>query len=266
MLSNLLLVAGCSLGAVVVLMGVTAAVGRAQGRVAVVDTAWSLGFVVISLVAFALGEGPLWRRVLFVVLVAVWAGRLAWHVSGRNKGKGEDPRYERLLAQAPEGRRFSYAVRRVYATQGVAMWFVSLPIQFSAAAGDGLWWVTIVGGVVWAVGLWFEATGDRQLKEFKADPANKGNVMDRGLWAWTRHPNYFGDFTVWWGLYLVAASAWPGVLTVLSPLAMAFFLIVVTGGRLLEKDMATRPGYPEYQRRTSFFLPRPPRRNTSASG
>lgn len=115
------------------------------------------------------------------------------------------------------------------------------------------------GVVVWAFGLWFEATGDRQLARFKADPANKGGVMDRGLWAWTRHPNYFGDVTVWWGLYLVAACAWPGVLTVLSPLAMAFFLIVVTGGRLLEKEMAKRPGYPEYQARTSFFIPRPPR-------
>jgi steroid 5-alpha reductase family enzyme len=238
--SNLVLVAGASLAAVVAVMVVTAIVGRAQGRVAVVDTAWSLGFV---------------------VLVGVWAGRLAWHVSRRNHGKGEDPRYEKMLARVPEHKRFGYAVRRVYATQGAAMWFVSLPIQVSSAAGDGLWWVAVVGVLVCAAGLWFEATGDRQLKEFKAAPASKGKVMDRGLWAWTRHPNYFGDFTVWWGHFLVAASAWPGVLTVLSPLAMAFFLIVVTGGRLLERDMAKRPGYPEYQRRTSFFLPRPPKRH-----
>ena len=258
--SNLVLVAGASLAAVVVVMVVTAIVGRVQGRVAVVDTAWSLGFLLIAVVALVLGDGTWWRRVLFVVLVGVWAGRLAWYVSRRNHGKGEDPRYAKMLARVPEDKRFGFAVRRVYATQGAAMWFVSLPIQVSAAAGDGVWWVAAAGVVVWAAGLWFEATGDRQLKEFKADPANKGKVMDRGLWAWTRHPNYFGDFTVWWGLFLVAACAWPGVLTVLSPLAMAFFLIVVTGGRLLEKDMATRPGYPEYQRRTSFFLPRPPKR------
>lgn len=255
-LAGLFLVVGCSFAAVVLLMVVTAIVGRVQGRVAVVDTAWSLGFVVIAVVGLVVGDGVLWRKLLFVGLVAVWAGRLAWHVSRR---KGEDPRYAKMLDQAPEGKRFAYAVRRVYATQGVAMWFVSLPIQVSAAAGPGVWWVAVVGIVVWGVGLWFEATGDRQLKRFKADPANKGGVMDRGLWAWTRHPNYFGDFTVWWGLYLVAASAWPGVLTVLSPLAMAFFLIVVTGGRLLEKEMAKRPGYPEYQQRTSFFIPRPPK-------
>ncbi|OLR93873.1 hypothetical protein BJP25_14475 [Actinokineospora bangkokensis] len=241
------------------LMVVTALIGRAQGRVAVVDTAWPLGFLVIAVVASALGDGVWWRKVLVFVLVAVWAGRLAWHVSSRNKGKGEDPRYEKLLSAVPEDKRFQYAVVRVFITQGVAMWFVSLPVQVSATTGDGVWWIAVVGAVVWAVGLWFESTGDRQLKEFKADPANKGKVMDKGLWAYTRHPNYFGDFTVWWGLYLVACTTWQGALTILSPAAMAFFLIVATGGRLLEREMAKRPGYPEYQQRTSFFIPRPPK-------
>src|SRR5690349_23479327 len=162
MFSNLVLVAGASLAAVVVVMVVTAIVGRIQGRVAVVDTAWSLGFLLIAVVALVLGDGTWWRRVLFVVLVGVWAGRLAWYVSRRNHGKGEDPRYAKMLARVPEEKRFGFAVRRVYATQGVAMWFVSLPIQVSAAAGDGLWWVAVAGVVVWAAGLWFEATGDRQ--------------------------------------------------------------------------------------------------------
>jgi steroid 5-alpha reductase family enzyme len=257
---NLLLVSGLSLAAIVLLMIVTAIVGRVRGRVSVIDTVWPLGFVVVAVVALLAGDGARWRAEVMLLLVVIWAGRLAWHITRRNHGKGEDPRYEKLLSQVPEEKRFGYAVRRVYATQGFAMWFVSLPLQVSATADDGLWWVVIVGAVVWAIGLWFEATGDRQLKRFKADPANRGKVMDRGLWAWTRHPNYFGDFTVWWGLYVIAASAWPGVLTVLSPLAMAFFLIVVTGGRLLERDMAKRPGYPEYQQRTSFFIPLPPRR------
>ena len=260
MMANFVLVSGLSLAAVVVLMIVTAITGRVQGRVSVVDTAWPLGFVLVAVFALLAGDGARWRAKVMLVLVLIWAGRLAWHIARRNHGKGEDPRYEKLLFQAPQEKRFAFAVRRVYATQGVAMWFVSLPLQVSATAGDGVWWVAVVGVVVWAIGLWFEATGDRQLKRFKADPANKGKVMDRGLWAWTRHPNYFGDFTVWWGLYILAASAWPGVLTVLSPVAMAFFLIVVTGGRLLEKDMAKRPGYPEYQRRTSFFIPLPQRR------
>ena len=164
-----------------------------------------------------------------------------------------------MLAQEP-GNPTWVAIRKVYGVQGLAVWFVSLPIQVSASAGGGLVAVALVGVLLWGVGLAFEAIGDRQLKAFKADPANRGKVMDRGLWAWTRHPNYFGDSSVWWGIWLVAASAWPGVLTVLSPVAMTYFLVFATGARLLERHMAQRPGYAAYQERTSYFLPRPPRR------
>jgi steroid 5-alpha reductase family enzyme len=257
--SNFLAVSGFSLLAVAILMAVTAMVGRRQGRVSVVDTAWGLGFIVVAVVAGSVGDGPLWRRLLVLVLVAVWGGRLARHMHTRNRGKGEDPRYEKMLADQP-GDPFLVAVRKVYLVQGAAIWFVSLPLQVSAASGDGVVWVAILGAAVWLLGIVFEAVGDAQLSRFKADPGNKGKVMDRGLWAWTRHPNYFGDSAVWWGLYLVAASAWPGVLTILSPVAMTYFLVFATGARLLEKEMSTRPGYPEYQQRTSYFLPRPPSR------
>jgi steroid 5-alpha reductase family enzyme len=258
-LSNFLAVSGFSLLAVAILMAVTAMVGRRQGRVSVVDTAWGLGFIVVAVVAGSVGDGPLWRRLLVLVLVAVWGGRLARHMHTRNRGKGEDPRYEKMLADQP-GDPFLVAVRKVYLVQGAAIWFVSLPLQVSAASGDGVVWVAILGAAVWLLGIVFEAVGDAQLSRFKADPGNKGKVMDRGLWAWTRHPNYFGDSAVWWGLYLVAASAWPGVLTILSPVVMTYFLVFATGARLLEKEMSTRPGYPEYQQRTSYFLPRPPSR------
>lgn len=258
-LSNFVAVSGFSLLAVAILMAVTAFVGRRQGRVSVVDTAWGLGFVVVALVAAVVGDGPLWRRLLVLLLVAVWGGRLARHMHTRNRGKGEDPRYEAMLADQP-GDPFLVAVRKVYLVQGAAVWFVSLPLQVSAASGDGLVVVAVLGAAVWLLGVVFEAVGDAQLARFKADARNKGTVMDRGLWGWTRHPNYFGDSAVWWGLYLVAASAWPGVLTVLSPVVMTYFLVFATGARLLEQEMAKRPGYPEYQRRTSYFLPRPPRR------
>ncbi len=258
-LSNFLAVSGSSLLAVAILMAVTALVGRRQGRVSVVDTAWGLGFVVVALVAAVVGDGPLWRRLLVLVLVAIWGGRLARHMHTRNRGKGEDPRYEAMLADQP-GDPFLVAIRKVYLVQGAAVWFVSLPLQVSAASGDGLVLVAVIGAVVWLLGVAFEAVGDAQLARFKADAANKGTVMDRGLWGWTRHPNYFGDFAVWWGLYLVAASAWPGVLTVLSPVVMTYFLVFATGARLLEKEMSKRPGYPEYQQRTSYFFPRPPKR------
>ena len=258
-LSNFVAVSGFSLLAVAILMAVTAFVGRRQGRVSVVDTAWGLGFVVVALVAAVVGDGPLWRRLLVLLLVAVWGGRLARHMHTRNRGKGEDPRYEAMLADQP-GDPFLVAVRKVYLVQGAAVWFVSLPLQVSAASGDGLVLVAVLGAAVWLLGVVFEAVGDAQLARFKADPGNKGTVMDRGLWGWTRHPNYFGDSAVWWGLYLVAASAWPGVLTVLSPVVMTYFLVFATGARLLEKEMSKRPGYPEYQQRTSYFIPRPPKR------
>ena len=258
-LTNFVAVSGFSVLAVAILMAVTAFVGRRQGRVSVVDTAWGLGFVVVALVAAVVGDGPLWRRLLVLLLVAVWGGRLARHMHTRNRGKGEDPRYEAMLADQP-GDPFLVAVRKVYLVQGAAVWFVSIPLQVSAASGDGLVLVAVLGAAVWLLGVIFEAVGDAQLARFKADARNKGTIMDRGLWGWTRHPNYFGDSAVWWGLYLVAASAWPGVLTVLSPVVMTYFLVFATGARLLEKEMSKRPGYPEYQQRTSYFIPRPPKR------
>jgi steroid 5-alpha reductase family enzyme len=257
--SNFLAVSGLSLLVVVILMVATALEGRRQGRVSVVDTAWGLGFVAVAVVSAVLGEGPLWRRLLVLVLVAAWGLRLSWHMHRRNSGKGEDPRYAAMLGDQP-GDPFLVAIRKVYAVQGVAIWFVSLPIQVSAAAGGGIPLVAVVGVLLWALGVAFEAVGDHQLATFKADPVNRGTVMDRGLWSWTRHPNYFGDSCVWWGVYLVSASAWPGVLTALSPVAMTYFLVFATGARLLERHMAERPGYAEYRGRTSYFVPRPPKR------
>ncbi len=258
-LAGFLAVSGAALLAVAVLMVITALVGRRQGRVTVVDTAWGLGFVLVAAVAAVFGSGSGPRRVVLLVMVAVWGLRLAHHMHRRNAGKGEDPRYQAMLEGQP-GDPFLVAVRKVYLIQGLSVWFVSLPIQVSAAAGDGIVWVAALGVLLWLVGLTFEAVGDRQLAAFKADPANKGAVMDRGLWSWTRHPNYFGDSSVWWGIFILSASAWPGVLTVVSPVAMTYFLVFATGARLLEKHMAERPGYREYQQRTSYFLPRPPRR------
>lgn len=257
--SEFLAVSGASLLATALLMVVTALIGAAVGRHSVVDVTWGGGFVLVAAVAGWTGSGDGWRRVLLVVIVGVWGVRLAWHVFRRSLGSGEDPRYDELLSKAP-GNRTLYALRKIYLTQAIALWFVSLPIQVSAVAGGSITAVAILGVVLWAIGLTFEAVGDAQLSTFKSDPSNKGAIMDRGLWSWTRHPNYFGDAVVWWGIFTVSASAWPGVLTFLSPLAMTYFLVFATGARLLERSMAQRDGYPEYQRRTSYFFPRPPKR------
>ncbi|MGB2722223.1 MAG: DUF1295 domain-containing protein [Rhodococcus sp. (in: high G+C Gram-positive bacteria)] len=256
--SDFLTVSLASLGGTALLMIVTALIGARIGRHNVVDVTWGGGFVLIALISAATGTGEVWRRILLLVLVGVWGLRLAVHVFRRSRGHGEDPRYTELLAKAT-GNETLYALRKIYLTQAFALWFVSLPVQVSAVAHGSVVPVVVLGVAVWILGWTFEAVGDAQLKAFKADASNKGKIMDRGLWSWTRHPNYFGDSAVWWGLFLVAASAWPGVFTLLSPIAMTYFLVFATGARLLERSMEKRPGYREYQQRTSYFLPRPPK-------
>lgn len=259
-LAGFAVVALTSAAAIAVLMIGTAVLARRVGKVSIVDVTWGLTFVTVALVGLALGPGDLSRRVLVAGIVTVWGGRLAWHIARRGRGAPEDPRYVALLAAAPGGDVHRYAVRRVYVPQGVLAWFIALPSQVSACLGAGPGWLAWLGAGVAVVGFGFEAVGDEQLRRFKADPANTGRVMDRGLWSWTRHPNYFGDSLVAWGVWLVAAERWPGVLTVLSPVVMTWLLVRVSGARLLERTMSTRPGYADYIARTSGFLPRPPKR------
>ena len=200
---NFLVVSVASLAILVVVHGITFLIGRRIGRYNVVDVAWGVGFVAVAAVAAALGTGDLFRRILLLALVAVWGLRLAWHMYVKSAGKGEDPRYRDLLHGDFSA---GHVLRKIFVIQAAATWFVSLPLQLSAVQGPtpaALRPVLIAGVAVWGVGVAFEAVGDHQLRQFKADPANKGVIMDRGLWAWTRHPNYFGDACVWWGLWLV---------------------------------------------------------------
>jgi steroid 5-alpha reductase family enzyme len=248
--------------AVLLVLGSTFVVALRVGRHAVVDVAWGLGFVAVAVASFVAsdGEGDDVRRTLVLLLTAAWGVRLAGHIALRSRGHGEDPRYVELMAKAP-GHPHLFAFRKVYLTQGAVMWFVSLPVQVAAFETTGPTWLTWLGVAVWAVGLGFESVGDLQLTRFRNDPASRGQVLDTGLWRFTRHPNYFGDACAWWGISLVASSAWPGILTILSPLAMTWFLAAGTGKPLLEKDMASRrPGYADYVRRTSGFVPLPPRK------
>jgi steroid 5-alpha reductase family enzyme len=260
---NLVVVSAASLAILILVYGATFLIGRRIGRYNVVDVTWGASFVVVAMVAAAIGNGDLFRRLLLLVLVAIWGLRLAWHMVGKSAGKGEDPRYDKLL-----GGDYSAGnvIRKIFLIQAAMAWFISLPLQLSASLGPtprALVPVLIAGAVVWAVGVLFEAVGDRQLRQFKADPANKGTIMDRGLWSWTRHPNYFGDSAVWWGLWLISIADALSVTTVLSPVAMTYFLVYATGARLTERIMADRPGFREYCARTSFFVPRPPRTRIS---
>ena len=249
-------------GLVTVLMLVTFLYAMRTRVHAIMDTIWPLGFVLIAVVSFALsaGSGGAGRRVLALVLTAVWGLRLGAHIYARNRGQGEDRRYTSLLRRN-RGSLAAFVLRYIYWAQGRVMWFVSLPVQAAMYEHAGISAVTWLGVAVWAVGFGFEAVGDAQLRRFRADPANAGRVLDRGLWRYTRHPNYFGDALVWFGLWLLACSHWLGLVLVASPVYMTNMLVRHTGKRLLEKHMARSKGaaYADYVRRTSGFIPWPPR-------
>jgi steroid 5-alpha reductase family enzyme len=251
-------------GAALAVMLATFAVAVAKGVHRVVDIAWGVGFAAVALASYGMsaGDGDDGRRLLVTAATVVWGLRLAGHIGWRGRGKGEDPRYDKMLKKAP-GSRNAYAFRLIYLLQGALVWLVSLPVQAADYVRAPIGTVAIAGGVVWAGGLFFEAVGDWQLHRYTSDPAHKGTIMDRGLWSWTRHPNYFGDFLVWWGLFLTACGAWQAaVVCLVSPLVMTYLLTRGSGQRLLEAHMAGRPGYAEYVARTSGFIPLPPKKGS----
>lgn len=238
------------------------------GRHRIVDSAWGIAFAAVAVITYLLseGHGDDSRRLLAAALTALWGLRLAAHIAWRGRGHGEDPRYERLLAKAP-GSRAAYAFRMVYLLQAALVWLVSLPVQAAMYEPGGMGPVAAVGAALWLTGVVFEGVGDLQLARFKADPGNHGRIMDRGLWSWTRHPNYFGDFCVWWGLYLIACDDLVvAAATLVSPIVMSLLLTRGSGKALLERHMAQRPGYAAYRSRTSGFFPRPPRLPRSHRG
>lgn len=250
-------------------MAATAVLARRTRRASVVDITWGLAClgvaIVATVVARAQGLGSSWVQWLLVGCTTVWAVRLSGHIGWRSIGHGEDPRYDRLLGGLPiDGAGFRVAVRKVFVTQGLAVLLITLPLQVGSVAQVRWPVVAWVGVLVFAVGLFFEAVGDVQLERYKALPRDsRPAVLDTGLWAWTRHPNYFGDATVWWGLWLIGGLAcgwWAALASVIAPVAMTHFLRNVTGAALLEREMMKRPAFVEYAARTAYFVPRPPRR------
>ena len=257
------LVAGCS---VLILVAATFVLGSRTGRHSVMDVAWGAAIAVAGVTGFlaSAGHGAPARRWLLLLTAFAWGYRLGWHVAVRARGAGEDPRYRELLDRAP-GNRNWYALRVVYLPQLLILWIACLPLPAGLTQQAAPGAVMIIGGVVWLAGFAFEVIGDRQLARFRADPANRGQIMDRGLWRYTRHPNYFGDACMWWGLFLISyGSPWQ-LLTLVSPLLMTFILTRGTGQRMTERRMSgNRPGYADYVARTSGFIPLPARRPRSA--
>ncbi len=261
--SQSLLTLALGLVTVALFMGVCLTLAMRREELTIVDTAWGLGFVVVAVVSVLIsdrGDGMPGPAALLLGMVVVWGVRLSVHLHTRNRGKGEDPRYAEMAEK--DGRSFArVATTRVFLPQGVAMFLVATPVMVGMNNEGLIGWLAWLGVAVWLVGFVFETVGDWQLKEFKKRPDTEGKVMDEGLWRYTRHPNYFGDACVWAGIWLVAASSVPGLLTVVSPVAMTIFLTKVTGASLNEKGMRkTKPGYDDYVRRTSGFVPLPPKK------
>lgn len=256
------LVAGASAGVLAIAMLALWLVSLKLRDVSIVDVFWGTGFVLVAAIGFALGTGAPARRALVLALVAVWGLRLTAYLGWRKRGHGEDKRYAAMRASGGDRWPFT-SLFVVFGLQGALIWFVSWPLQVAQtlARPAGLTWLDALGAAVVLAGVAIEAGGDFQLARFKRDPANHGRVLDSGLWRYTRHPNYFGDCCVWWGLYAVACATGAGALTIASPLVMTWLLVRVSGVKLTEQIMADRPGYAAYVRRTSAFLPRPPRRD-----
>lgn len=225
----------------------------------VVDVFWGLGFVVTTWAWRGALEADHARAWLVTAMVTLWGVRLAVHIGRRNHGRGEDPRYAAMRARSP--RTFTAtSLVTVFALQAALLLVIALPVFAALRPAGPLGLLDAAGLAVWLTGFLFEAVGDAQLAAFKADPANRGRVMDRGLWAWTRHPNYFGEALLWWGVGLVALATSGSAWSLVGPTLLTFLLLRVSGVTLLERQMSERPGWREYAERTPAFFPRPPRR------
>ena len=254
-----------TLGSLVLLFLAVWALSVVRRDASVVDVFWGLGFAFAALVAYGACDAPSSRARLVLGLTVLWGGRLALYIGWRNAGHGEDFRY--VAMRRRHGDRFPWvSLYTVFGLQAALCWVVSLPVQAAIASPTpaALSPLDLLGVVLFGVGFFFEGVGDLQLARFKADPMNRGKVMDRGLWAWTRHPNYFGDTVVWWGLFTLALSTPAGLVTLPAPILMTFLLLRVSGVALLERTIVRRrPEYKEYMERTSAFIPLPPRRRSA---
>lgn len=246
---------------IAVMMLVVWALSLPLRNASIVDIAWGSGFVLVAWVVRLQGDTNVARQWLLVALVSVWGLRLAGYLFWRNHGEPEDYRYRAMRRRW--GSRFPLvSLVSVFSLQGALMWVVSLPVQLGQTRDDpDLGALAAVGVGVWAIGVFFEVVGDAQLARFKADPHNAGKVLDAGLWRYTRHPNYFGDACVWWGIALVAAETGIGAWGLLGAAVMTVLLVRVSGAALLERGLRKRkPDYEAYVGRTSAFVPWPPRR------
>ena len=221
----------------------------------IADVAWGIGFIIVAWTAFLLNEFSV-RGLLVNMLVTIWGFRLAFHIWSRHRGKAEDFRYKAW--RESWGKTFlirSYL--QVFILQGFFLFVISLPIIFVNQLNTAFTIFDIIGVTVWTTGFLFEAIADFQLSKFTENTANKGKIIQTGLWKYSRHPNYFGEVVLWWGIFLFALPF--GLWTIISPLTITILILFVSGIPLLEKKYENNTEFAEYKKRTSVFFPLPPR-------
>jgi steroid 5-alpha reductase family enzyme len=249
-----------NLGAIVfVYMSLWFFVSLVKKRNDVADIAWGLGFLLIAIVSFFFNGVFLDRGFLVTLLVVFWALRLSLHIFIRSRGKSEDYRYKKWR---DEWGKFFYirSFFQVYILQGALMLVVASPVVIvNIYRGGNLGWLDFLGIIIWLVGFFFESVGDWQLSRFIQNPANKGKIIQTGLWQYSRHPNYFGEVAQWWGIWLIALSVPYGALGIIGPLTIALLVVWVSGIPLLEKKLEGKPEFREYKKRVSVFFPLPPK-------
>lgn len=235
----------------------------AKKRNDVADVAWGLGFILLAWTSFFIGHTESIRGILVGVLISVWGLRLAWYIRTRNRGKTEDYRYAKWRQEW--GKWFyirSYL--QVYLLQGFFLYLIILPVLIinQKDVGSPFNYLDILGVAVWIFGFLFEVMGDAQLAKFIKNPDNKGKIIQSGLWRYTRHPNYFGEVTLWWGIWLISLSAYFCFLSLIGPLTITFLILKVSGIPMLEKKYQGNPEFEAYKRKTSVFFPLPPKKTS----
>ena len=230
-----------------------------------IDAFWGIGFVIIALSSYLQTDGDATRKGWLLGLCALWGLRLGGYLLWRWRKNGPDPRYQAILKTRESGSEKVFIWRRVFILQAFVLTLTALPVQLGQVYDDSFTALNVVGIVLALFGIVFESTADLQLARFKGDPANRGQVMDKGLWFHTRHPNYFGETCTWWGLFLVAVSNGPTVFAAIGPAIITFFLLKVSGVGLLEKGLKkSKPKYQDYIDTTSAFIPLPKRKKVAA--
>ena len=261
-MQDYLTIMGWNLAAVAAMMIAGWLISIVYRNVTIVDSLWGLGFVLVAWLTFFASDGYQIRNVVLATLVTLWGLRLSIYLSLRNWGKGEDPRYGGWRKKS--GNQFwLVSLFKVFMLQALFLWVIAAVVQIGQLAPTPaeLTWLDGLGIIVWTAGFMFESVGDWQLARFKSDPASKGRVMDRGLWAYTRHPNYFGEFLVWWGIFIITLATPNSWWTVICPIIVSAVLLKMTGIPLTEKALIKRrPGYESYIKRTSAFVPWPPKK------